>query len=47
MRLREGLEVTCFVAVMGNKGPTVMRFEEPGLPVTVNVRAGSVMSMLS
>jgi len=46
VRLREGLEVTCFVAVMGNKGPTVMRFEEPGLPVTVNVRAGSVMSML-
>ncbi|KAI1691923.1 bacterial transcriptional regulator domain-containing protein [Ditylenchus destructor] len=31
---------------MGNKGPTIVRFEEPGLPVTVNVRAGSVMSML-
>ena len=46
VRLREGLEVTCFVAVMGNKGPTIVRFEEPGLPVTVNVRAGSVMSML-
>jgi DNA-binding IclR family transcriptional regulator len=45
-RLRAQLEVTCFVAVMGNKGPTIMRFEEPGLPVTVNVRAGSVMSML-
>lgn len=46
VRLREALEVTCFVAVMGNKGPTIMRFEEPGLPVTVNVRAGSVMSLL-
>lgn len=46
VRLRESLEVTCFVAVMGNKGPTIMRFEEPGLPVTVNVRAGSVMSLL-
>ncbi|AGW93791.1 IclR family transcriptional regulator [Ralstonia pickettii DTP0602] len=46
VRLRETLEVTCFVAVMGNKGPTIMRFEEPGLPVTVNVRAGSVMSLL-
>jgi DNA-binding IclR family transcriptional regulator len=46
VRLRESLEVTCFVAVMGNKGPTIVRFEEPGLPVTVNVRAGSVMSML-
>lgn len=46
VRLRERLGVTCFVAVMGNRGPTIMRIEEPGLPVTVNVRAGSVMSML-
>ncbi|MBR8238476.1 IclR family transcriptional regulator [Burkholderia sp. AU42008] len=46
VRLRERLEVTCFVAIMGNRGPTIMRFEEPGLPVTVNVRAGSVMSLL-
>ncbi|MGJ7507115.1 IclR family transcriptional regulator [Variovorax sp. GT1P44] len=46
VRLRESLEITCFVAVMGNKGPTIMRFEEPGLPVTVNVRAGSVMSLV-
>ncbi|SSW66934.1 IclR family transcriptional regulator [Achromobacter agilis] len=46
IRLREDLEVTCFVAVMGNKGPTIVRFEEPGLPVTVNVRMGSVLSML-
>ncbi|KDP83397.1 IclR family transcriptional regulator [Cupriavidus sp. SK-3] len=46
IRLRESLDVTCFVAVMGNKGPTIVRFEEPGLPVTVNVRVGSVLSML-
>lgn len=46
VRLRESMEVTCFIAVMGNKGPTIVRFEEPGLPVTVNVRAGSVMSIL-
>lgn len=46
VRLRERFELTCFLAVMGNKGPTVVRFEEPGLPVTVNVRVGSVMSML-
>lgn len=46
VRLRESLDVTCFVALMGNKGPTIMRFEEPGLPVTVNVRAGSVMSLV-
>lgn len=46
IRLREELEVTCFIAVMGNKGPTILRFEEPGLPVTINVRAGSVMPIL-
>ncbi|MGO4328891.1 IclR family transcriptional regulator [Cupriavidus sp. 2TAF22] len=46
VRLREALGVTCFVAVMGNKGPTIVRFEEPGLPVTVNVRVGSVMPLL-
>lgn len=46
IRLRESLEVTCFLAVMGNKGPTIMRFEEPGLPVTVNVRTGSVLSLV-
>jgi len=46
VRLREILAVTCFIAVMGNKGPTIVRFEEPGLPVTVNVRVGSVLSML-
>lgn len=46
VRLREELKVTCFIAVMGNKGPTVLRFEEPGLPVTINVRAGSVLPML-
>jgi len=46
LRLRESLEVTCFVAVMGNKGATIVRFEEPGLPVTVNVRVGSVLPLL-
>lgn len=46
VRLREELEVTCFVAVMGNRGPTIVRFEEPALPVTVNVRVGSVLSLV-
>lgn len=46
IRVRERHEVTCFIAVMGNKGPTIVRFEEPGLPVTVNVRVGSVMPLL-
>lgn len=45
-RLREKLGVTCFLSVMGNKGPTIVRFDEPGLPVTVNVRIGSVLSLL-
>ena len=40
LRLRESLRVTCFIAVMGNMGPTVMRMEEPSLPVTVNIRPG-------
>ncbi len=46
LRLRESLAVTCFIAVMGNKGPTIVRFEEPGLPVSVNARVGSVMSVM-
>jgi len=46
LRLRASLEVTCFIAVMGNKGATIVRFEEPGLPVTVNVRVGSVLPLL-
>lgn len=46
VRLRESLGVTSFVAVMGNMGPTIMRMEEPGLPVTLNARAGSVMPLM-
>lgn len=45
-RLRESAEVTCFIAVMGNLGPTVLRMAEPSLPVTVNIRAGSVLPLL-
>ncbi len=47
IRLRETLEVTSFIAVMGNKGPVIVRFEEPSLPVTVNVRVGSVLPLLT
>lgn len=46
IRLRQSLGMTCFMAVMGNKGPTIVRFEEPGLPVTLNVRVGSVLPLL-
>lgn len=45
-RLRSELGVTCFIAVMGNQGPTILRIEEPALPVVVNVRAGSVLPLL-
>lgn len=45
-RLRDELGVTCFIAVMGNQGPTILRIEEPALPVVVNVRAGSVLPLL-
>lgn len=46
VRLRESLQLTCFIAVTGNMGPTVLRIEEPSLPVTVNIRAGSVLPFL-
>lgn len=46
VRLRDELGVTCFIAVMGNQGPTILRIEEPALPVVVNVRAGSVLPLL-
>lgn len=45
-QLRDELGLTCLLAVMGNMGPTIVRWEEPLLPVTVNVRMGSVMSAL-
>lgn len=46
-RLCESLGVTCFIAVMGNKGATIVRLDEPGLPVSVNVRVGSVLPMIT
>jgi DNA-binding IclR family transcriptional regulator len=46
LRLQAELGVTCFIAVMGNQGPTILRIEEPPLPVVVNVRAGSVLPLL-
>lgn len=46
VRLRGDLSVTAFIAVMGNQGATVLRIEEPIQPVTVNIRAGSVLPLL-
>lgn len=46
VRLCDKQGVTAILAVMGNMGPTIVRWEEPLLPVTVNVRVGSVMPVL-
>lgn len=44
--LVETLDVSCFVAVMGNLGPVIVRWDVPLHSVVVNVRVGSVMPML-
>lgn len=45
-RLRDALAATSFLAVPGNRGPTVVRLEEPDEPVVVNIRPGFVLSVL-
>ncbi|VCU70539.1 HTH-type transcriptional regulator YiaJ [Pigmentiphaga humi] len=45
-RLGEAHDLSCFVAVLGNQGPTIVRWVEPVHPVAVNVRVGSVMPVL-
>ena len=44
--LAETRNAVAFVAVFGNRGPAIMRWEEPMQPVTVNVRVGSVLPIL-
>ncbi len=46
LRLRDTLAATTFLAVPGNRGPTVVRLEEPDDPVVVNIRPGFVLSVL-
>ena len=41
------LDETVALAVWGNCGPTIIRWEESQRPVTVNVRTGSVMPLLT
>jgi DNA-binding IclR family transcriptional regulator len=41
--LRDRIDETVALAVWGNRGPVVVRFEESSHPVTVNVRVGSVL----
>lgn len=45
-RLRDGLNATVFLAVPGNRGPAIVRLEEPVEPVVVNIRPGFVLSVL-
>jgi DNA-binding IclR family transcriptional regulator len=45
-KLAEALNVSCFVAVMGNRGPVIVRWEEPVQAIVLNARVGSVMPML-
>ncbi len=45
--LRDRIDETVALAVWGNRGPVVVRFEESSQPVTVNVRVGSVLPVTS
>lgn len=44
--LRDQLGLSVFLAVWGNYGPTIVRWEEGTHPVTVNVRVGSVLPLM-
>lgn len=44
--LAEQHNLSCFVSVLGNHGPTIVRWIEPVQTVTVNVKVGSVMPVL-
>ena len=45
-RLVENLNVSCFVAVMSNQGPVIVRWEEPVQAIVINARVGSIMPLL-
>ncbi len=45
--LRDAIDESVFLAVWGNRGPTIVRWEESTRPVTVNVRVGSVLPLLN
>lgn len=45
--LRDAIDETVLLAVWGNKGPVVARWEESTRPVATNVRAGWVMPMVN
>jgi DNA-binding IclR family transcriptional regulator len=45
--LRAAIDETVMLAIWGNKGPVVARWEESTRPVATNVRAGWVMPLLN
>jgi DNA-binding IclR family transcriptional regulator len=45
--VRDRTGETTFLAIWGHNGPTIVRWEESGQPVTVNVRVGSIMPLLT
>jgi DNA-binding IclR family transcriptional regulator len=45
--LAEQTDVSIAVAVWGNLGPTIVRLEEPTHPLHVNLRTGTVMSLMN
>jgi DNA-binding IclR family transcriptional regulator len=45
--LRERSDETVLIAIWTERGPIVIRWEESSRPVTVNVRVGSVMPLLT
>jgi DNA-binding IclR family transcriptional regulator len=45
--LRDRTGQTVLLAIWGEHGPTIVRWFEPAEPVTVNVRIGSVMPLVS
>ena len=46
-RLRDALNETCFLAVWGNKGPTVVHVEQSFAAVTLVTKIGSVLPLLT
>lgn len=45
--LSAAIDESALLAVWGNRGPTIIRWEEGSRPVTVSVRVGSVMPLLT
>ncbi len=43
--LRDRIDETVTLAIWGETGPVIIAMEEPGKPITINVRIGSVLSL--